>query len=97
MTRLGVHVAGQLTELLAPLGIQPRHFGRLSLLNEEDGRSQLQLAEALNLHRNVMVEAKLLGGPSAEEAAVFVELQRRVSEHAGISHEPHPGLRGSLR
>jgi DNA-binding MarR family transcriptional regulator len=124
-----------------PLGIHPRHFGTLSLLIEQDGRSQLQLAEALNLHRNVMVglldeleerglverrrhpvdrrahavhvlpagrelhadadvlvsgfEAKLLGGLSAEESAIFVELQTRISEHAGISHQAHPGLRGS--
>jgi DNA-binding MarR family transcriptional regulator len=143
MTRLGVHVEAQLTELLAPLGIQPRHFGMLSLLIEQDGRSQHQLAEPLNVHRNVMVglvdeleqrglierrrhpvdrrahavhllpagrelhaeadavvtefEAKMLGGLSAEEAATFVELQKRVSEHVGISHELHPGLRGDLR
>jgi DNA-binding MarR family transcriptional regulator len=140
MTRLSVHVESQLTELLVPLDIQPRHFGMLSLLIEQDGRSQHQLAEPLNVHRNVMVglvdeleerglverrrhpvdrrahavhllpagrklhaeadvlvtefEAKLLGGLSADEAATFVELQKRISEHAGISHEVHPGLRG---
>jgi DNA-binding MarR family transcriptional regulator len=139
LTRLSVHVESQLAELLAPLGIQPRHFGMLSLLIEQNGRSQHQLAEPLNVHRNVMVglvdeleerglverrrhpvdrrahavhllpagrelhaeaealvtefEAKLLGGLSAQEAATFVELQKRISEHAGIAHETHPGLR----
>src|SRR2546429_298765 len=143
MTRLSVHLESQLTELLAPLGIQPRHFGMLSLLIEQDGRSQHQLAEPLNVHRNVMVglvdeleerglverrrhpvdrrahavhllpagrelraeadilvtefEAKLLGGLSADEAATFVELQKRISEHAGTPHETPPGWGGGRR
>jgi DNA-binding MarR family transcriptional regulator len=141
MTRLGVHVQEQLTDLLAPLGIQPRHFGLLTLLKGQDGLSQHQLADPLAVHRNVMVslidelearglverrrhptdrrahavhllpagrklhaqaealvtgfEAKLLGCLSPEQAATFVALQRRVSEHAGLHHDVHPGLRSS--
>ena len=55
VTHLSAHVQDQLIDVLAPLGIHPRHFGMLSLLIEEDGRSQHQLAEPLNVHRNVMV------------------------------------------
>lgn len=54
-TQLGVYVQEQLIGLLAPLGIHPRHFGMLSLLIEQDGLSQHQLCEPLDVHRNVMV------------------------------------------
>lgn len=40
-------------------------------------------------------EAKLLGGLDAVEARTFVSLLKRVSEHAGLHHEVHPGLRTS--
>jgi DNA-binding MarR family transcriptional regulator len=138
-TQLGVHVQEQLIELLAPLGIHPRHFGMLSLLLEQDGLSQHQLCEPLDVHRNVMVgmvdemeqrglverrrhpadrrahavhllpagrqlqaeaealvsdfEAKLLGGLDTAEARTFISLLKRVSEHAGLHHDVHPGLR----
>ncbi|WP_245687470.1 MarR family winged helix-turn-helix transcriptional regulator [Streptacidiphilus griseoplanus] len=55
MTHLSAHVQEQLVDVLAPLGIHPRQFGLLNLLIEENGRSQHQLAEPLNVHRNVMV------------------------------------------
>jgi DNA-binding MarR family transcriptional regulator len=141
ITRLGVHIQEQLTDLLAPLGLQPRHFGLLTLLKGQDGLSQHQLADPLAVHRNVMVglvdeletrglverrrhptdrrahavhllpagralhaesealitefEAKLFGCLSPQEATTFVALQRRVSEHAGLHLEVHPGLRPS--
>lgn len=56
LTQLDVHVQEQVTALLAPLGIHPRHFGMLSLLSEQDGLSQHQLCGPLNVHRNVMVD-----------------------------------------
>jgi DNA-binding MarR family transcriptional regulator len=139
ITQLGVHVEDQLIDLLAPLGIHPRHLGMLSILIEQDGLSQHQMCEPLNVHRNVMVglvddmelrglverrrhpadrrahavhllpagrqlhaeaealltgfEAKLLGGLDAAEAGTFISLLRRVSEHAGLQHDVHPGLR----
>ena len=55
ITQLSAHVQEELAEQLAPLGIQPRHFGMLSLLVEQDGLSQLQLSKPLSVHRNVMV------------------------------------------
>jgi DNA-binding MarR family transcriptional regulator len=55
ITQLSAYVQEQLTERLAPLGIQPRHFGLLSLLAEQDGQNQHQLSEPLGVHRNVMV------------------------------------------
>lgn len=141
VTHLSAHIQDQLVEALAPLGLHPRHFGMLSLLMEQDSLSQNQLAEPLNVHRNVMVglvddleerglverrrhpgdrrahavhllpagrrlhaetetrvadfEAKLLGGLDPDEAAVFVSLLKRVFAHAGLSLEPHPGLRAT--
>ncbi|HXL93129.1 MAG TPA: MarR family transcriptional regulator [Streptosporangiaceae bacterium] len=139
ITQLGVHVEEQLIDLLAPMGIHPRHFGMLSLLIEQDGLSQHQMCEPLSVHRNVMVglvddleqcglverrrhpadrrahavhllpagrqlhaeaeslltgfEARLLGGLDAAEAGTFLSLLQRVSEHAGLQHDVHPGLR----
>jgi DNA-binding MarR family transcriptional regulator len=55
VTQLGAHVQDQVIDVLAPLGIHPRHFGMLSLLIEQDGLTQHQLCESLDIHRNVMV------------------------------------------
>jgi DNA-binding MarR family transcriptional regulator len=56
LTQLDVHVQEQVTALLTPLGINPRQFGVLGLLSEQDGLSQHELCRALNIHRNVMVD-----------------------------------------
>ncbi|MGW5435507.1 MarR family winged helix-turn-helix transcriptional regulator [Nocardia asteroides] len=53
--QLGFHTAYRFADLLAPLGIKPRHFGMLKLLSQHDGRTQQELGEALDIHRNVMV------------------------------------------
>nr|WP_228537402.1 MarR family transcriptional regulator [Nocardia sp. XZ_19_231] len=53
--QLGFHSACRFSDLLAPLGIKPRHFGMLKLLSAHDGRTQQELGEALEIHRNVMV------------------------------------------
>ncbi|WP_019928502.1 MarR family winged helix-turn-helix transcriptional regulator [Nocardia sp. BMG111209] len=53
--RLDFHVQEQFTKVLAPLHLQPRQFGLLSLLTGSDGQSQQQLCESLDVHRNVMV------------------------------------------
>ncbi|MET7773051.1 MarR family transcriptional regulator [Nocardia sp. NPDC005366] len=53
--QLGFHTAGRFADLLAPIGIGPRHFGMLRLLRDHDGQSQQQLSEMLGIHRNVMV------------------------------------------
>ncbi|KAA8890194.1 MarR family transcriptional regulator [Nocardia colli] len=53
--QLGSYTGGRFGELLAPLGISPRHFGMLRLLREHDGQTQQQLGETLGIHRNVMV------------------------------------------
>ncbi|WP_433757601.1 MarR family winged helix-turn-helix transcriptional regulator [Nocardia sp. CA-135398] len=53
--QLGFHVAQRFTDLLAPLGISPRHYGTLRILRANDGQSQQQLCEAQRIHRNVMV------------------------------------------
>lgn len=53
--QLGFHTAYRFADLLAPLGIKPRHFGMLKLLGQHDGGTQQELGEALDIHRNVMV------------------------------------------
>lgn len=55
LSQLGFHTAARFTARLAGLGIQPSHFGLLMHLAQGEGRSQQQLAEALGIHRKVMV------------------------------------------
>jgi DNA-binding MarR family transcriptional regulator len=55
VSRLGFEVGSQLAEGLAPLGIEPRHFGLLRTLAINEGQSQRAIGEALNIHPNRMV------------------------------------------
>lgn len=55
LSQLGSHSAQQFADRLAPLGIRPGHFGLLVHLARREGQSQQQLADALGIHRNVMV------------------------------------------
>lgn len=55
LSQLGHHCAARFAERLRPLGLQPRHFGLLSHIAAADGPTQQQLADALAVHRNVMV------------------------------------------
>jgi DNA-binding MarR family transcriptional regulator len=55
VSRLGFEVANQLALALAPLGIEPRHFGLLRALAATDGQSQREIAATLGLHPNRMV------------------------------------------
>jgi DNA-binding MarR family transcriptional regulator len=55
LSQLGHHVADQLADELAPLGLHPAHFGILSHLRDADGLSQQQLSDLLGVHRNPMV------------------------------------------
>jgi DNA-binding MarR family transcriptional regulator len=55
LSQLGFHVALRCAELLAPLGLQPAHYGVLMHLSSQEGLSQQQLADTMGMHRNVMV------------------------------------------
>lgn len=55
ISQLGFYAAGRFTERLAPLGLQPRHFGLLTHLSGGEGQTQQQLADAMGIHRNAMV------------------------------------------
>ena len=55
MSRLGFQVGDRLAEGLAPLGIEPRHFGLLRALAINEGQSQRAIGEALDIHPNRMV------------------------------------------
>ncbi|WP_435593825.1 MarR family winged helix-turn-helix transcriptional regulator [Nocardia sp. bgisy118] len=55
LSQIGHHVSYLFTARLAPLGLEPAHFGILTHLVAVDGRSQQELADLLNVHRNAMV------------------------------------------
>ena len=55
LSQLGFHVAQTFAARLAPLGIAPNHFGLLMHLKRSEGNTQQQLADALGIHRKVMV------------------------------------------
>ncbi|MGN9807772.1 MarR family winged helix-turn-helix transcriptional regulator [Micromonospora sp. BQ11] len=55
LSQLGFHVAQTFAARLAPLGIAPNHFGLLMHLQRSEGNTQQQLADALGIHRKVMV------------------------------------------
>jgi DNA-binding MarR family transcriptional regulator len=55
LSQLGFHVAIRCAEVLEPMGLQPAHYGVLVQLADRQGLSQQQLADAMGVHRNVMV------------------------------------------
>jgi DNA-binding MarR family transcriptional regulator len=55
LSQLGHHAATRCGELLAPLDLQPAHYGVLMHLCPKDGLSQQQLADRIGVHRNIMV------------------------------------------
>jgi DNA-binding MarR family transcriptional regulator len=55
LVQLGFHVARQFSERLAPLGLEPRHFGMLTRLAAHEGLSQQALGELIGLNPTRMV------------------------------------------
>lgn len=55
LSQLGTRSAQEFANRLAPLGMRPSHFGLLMHLSQDEGQSQQQLADAMGIHRNVMV------------------------------------------
>jgi DNA-binding MarR family transcriptional regulator len=55
MSQLGYHVAARAGEILAPMGLETRHYGVLMHLATNEGFSQQRLADAMGVHRNMMV------------------------------------------
>src|SRR5512135_3194474 len=55
ISQLGSYAARRFTARLAPLNLQPRHFGLLTHLASADGQTQQQLADMMGIHRNAMV------------------------------------------
>ncbi len=52
---LGVHTQARFSELLAPLGIRPQHFGALRWIAMNDGSTQQEVADLMQVRRNLMV------------------------------------------
>ncbi len=55
LVQLGTHRHRRFAERLAPMGLQPRHFGMLSQLAVNEGQSQQALSNALGIHRSAVV------------------------------------------
>jgi DNA-binding MarR family transcriptional regulator len=55
LVQLGTHRHRRFAERLAPLDLQPRHFGMLSHLAVNEGQSQQALGSALGIHRSAVV------------------------------------------
>jgi DNA-binding MarR family transcriptional regulator len=55
LSQLGAYSAHDFAKRLAPLGMRPGHFGLLMHLSRGEGQSQQRLADAMGIHRNVMV------------------------------------------
>lgn len=56
LSQVGAQSARLFANALAPLGVTPRAFGVLSNLAAAEGQTQQQLADALGMHRNNMVD-----------------------------------------
>jgi DNA-binding MarR family transcriptional regulator len=55
LSQIGHHIGTSFNQRLEPLKIQPRHFAVMNGLAADDGATQQKLADALGIHRNVMV------------------------------------------
>jgi DNA-binding MarR family transcriptional regulator len=55
LVQLGFHTARKFSELLAPLGLEPRQFGMLTRLAANEGRSQQAIGELMGLNPTRMV------------------------------------------
>lgn len=55
LVQLGTLVARQFREQLGPLGIEPRHFGMLTRLAENEGKAQQAIGELIGLNPTQMV------------------------------------------
>src|SRR5687767_8793955 len=55
LVQLGTHRHRRFAERLAHLDLHPRHFGTLSHLAANEGRSQEALSTALGIHRSAVV------------------------------------------
>jgi DNA-binding MarR family transcriptional regulator len=55
LVQLGTHRHRRFAERLAHLDLHPRHFGTLSHLAANEGRSQQALSTALGIHRSAVV------------------------------------------
>jgi DNA-binding MarR family transcriptional regulator len=55
LVQLGFHVAATFSTRLAPLGLEPRHFGMLTRLAANEGKSQQAIGELMGLSPTRMV------------------------------------------
>jgi DNA-binding MarR family transcriptional regulator len=89
MSAVGAHVQIRFAELLAPYGLLPHHFGLLRRVSTQDGRTQQDLADAMQLRR-----AAVVGVVDDLEALGLLERRRHpVDRRANALHLTLAGRR----
>ena len=88
LVQLGFHLAGKFAERLAPLGLEPRHFGMLTRLAANEGRSQQASAR----------HAEEVGASlTATQRGQLTDLLRRLADEQGITGASLPGPPSGVR
>lgn len=89
ISAVGAHVQIRFTELLAPYGLLPHHFGLLRRVAAQEGRTQQDLADALKMRR-----AAVVGVVDDLEALGVLERRRHpVDRRANALHLTPAGRR----
>jgi DNA-binding MarR family transcriptional regulator len=55
VSALGAHTKNRFTQMLVPLGVSPQHFAVLRWLADHDGATQQEIADLMQVRRNLMV------------------------------------------
>ena len=89
LSAVGAHVQIRFAELLVPYGLQPHHFGLLRRVAAQEGRTQQDLADALQMRR-----AAVVGVVDDLEALGLLERRRHpVDRRANALHLTAAGRR----
>ncbi len=88
LVQLGLHLARQFGERLAPLGLEPRHAGMLTRLAAHEGLSQQALGELIGHRHQDEIGASL----TQAERIQLASLLRRLATEQGITEDNLPGI-----
>lgn len=93
MAALGAHVSIRFAELLAPMGLQPPHFGVLRRLSGNEGATQQEMADAMRCRRAAMVTLV----DELEELGLVERRRHPVDRRANALHLTPAGRRTMKR
>lgn len=86
---LGTQVRNRFTDLLAPLGIHPKHYGLLHTIASRAGSSQQEVADLMQIRRSLMVALV----DDVEEAGLLTRGRHPVDRRAHALHLTAAGRR----